>query len=74
MGVKIKKEVPSELVMLMVLIAVSGVFLGGWLLMLLLGMFAGYMAMPGLAIGYWASTGVFLMVRLAFSKTNVKSS
>lgn len=42
--------------------------LSGWMLMLLLGMFAGYMAMPGLAIGYWASVGIFLMVRLSLMK------
>lgn len=37
-----------------------------WVFMLLLGMFAGHMAMPGLAIGYWASLGIFMMLRLAF--------
>ena len=41
---------------------------GAWIFMLLLGMFAGYMAMPGLALGYWASMGVLAMVRLVFMK------
>lgn len=41
---------------------------GGWIFMLLLGMFAGYMAMPGLALGYWASVGILAMLRLVFLK------
>lgn len=41
---------------------------GAWIFMLLLGMFAGYMAMPGLALGYWASMGVLAMIRLVFVK------
>lgn len=41
-----------------------------WLLMLLFGMFAGYLGIPGLAIGYWASYGIYLMVRLTFGGTS----
>lgn len=72
--VKRVKVEPETLIALMVLVSVASIFFGGWMLMLLFGMFAGYMAMPGLALGYWASTGIFLMLRLAFSKTNVKTS
>lgn len=54
-----------------VLIAAFGTILfGGWILMLLLGMFAGYLAAPGLAIGYWATVGIFLMWRLAVIKVS----
>lgn len=33
-------------------------FVEAWMLMLLLGILAGYTLMPGLAIGYWASLGI----------------
>lgn len=48
---------------------ILGLF-GAWLLMLLFGMFAGYLAAPGLAIGYWASYGIYLMLRLVFAKAS----
>lgn len=50
----------------LVLLLILKIFGGAWLAMLLLGMFAGYMAMPGLAIGYWATLGVVAMVKLVF--------
>lgn len=50
----------------LVLLLILKIFVGAWLAMLLLGMFAGYMAMPGLAIGYWATLGVVAMVKLVF--------
>lgn len=53
-----------------ILSALVSLAFGGWVLMLLLGMFAGYMAMPGLAIGYWASLGIFVLGRLAFVRAS----
>lgn len=38
-------------------LALVAAFLEAWGLMLLLGMFAGYLAIPGLALGYWACMG-----------------
>lgn len=37
----------------------------GWVLMLLLGIFAGYTVTPGLAIGFWASVGISLLWSVA---------
>ena len=50
------------------LLIIGKIFLSAWLIMLVLGMFAGYMAMPGLAIGYWATMGVMTMISIASLK------
>lgn len=39
-----------------------------WALMILLGMLAGYMAIPGLAIGFWACLGVVELIGLVRMK------
>ena len=68
----VKYNVRTESVASVVFVAVVAALIllafGAWIFMLLLGMFAGYMAMPGLALGYWASMGVLAMVRLVFMK------
>lgn len=51
-----------------ILTLVAHILISGWLLMLLLGMFAGYMGMPGLAISWQASTGIWFMIRMCFMK------
>lgn len=50
------------------LLVIGKMFLSAWLVMLVLGMFAGYMAMPGLAIGYWATMGIMTMFAIASIK------
>jgi hypothetical protein len=53
----------------LLILLIGRIFLSAWMAMLLLGMFAGYMVMPGLAIGYWATMGIVAMVNLIFTKT-----
>lgn len=45
----------------------------GWLLMLLLGSFAGYIGVPGLAIGYWASVVWAFVLRMILTTATTKS-
>lgn len=45
-----------------------------WLLMLVLGMIAGYTGLAGLAIGFWATLVVLLLLNLAFDNPRSKSS
>lgn len=52
----------------LIVLIIGKILLSTWLIMLILGMFAGYMAMPGLAIGFWATLGIFTMINLAFVK------
>ena len=50
----------------LILLLLVKIFAGAWLAMLVLGMFAGYMGMPGLAIGYWATLGILMMIKFIF--------
>lgn len=47
------------------------VLMAGWALMLLLGMFAGYLAIPTLAIGYWASVVSAMMIRFVIHAVEI---
>lgn len=58
------------LITTVVLAVVTGLF-SAWILMLLFGMFAGYLGIPGLALGFWASYGILLMARLVWAKASV---
>ena len=64
----VRTESAMDAIAVAVIAAVIMIAFGAWIFMLLLGMFAGYMAMPGLALGYWASMGILSMVRLVFLK------
>lgn len=44
-------------------------FFEAWGLMVLLGMLAGYLSIPGLAIGYWATWVVALLWSIAKGST-----
>ena len=66
----------GEFIAAIVTILVGTVLLGlfsAWILMLLLGMFAGYLGTPGLALGFWASYGVYLMTRLIWFKASAET-
>jgi hypothetical protein len=47
--------------------------LGGWALMIALGMLAGYAGIPGLAIGFWPSVGLSFLLRMALSNASNSS-
>jgi hypothetical protein len=64
------KEDAALIVLTAVALAVLTGLGSAWLLMLLFGMFAGYLGVPGLAIGYWATYGIYLMLRLIFVKAS----
>ena len=66
----VKRRAPEIEVEAMVFVVIGKILLSAWLIMLLLGMFAGYMVMPGLAIGYWATLGIFTMLNIAFTKVS----
>lgn len=57
------KEDAAQIVFVAIASALILGFGSAWLLMLLFGMFAGYLGLPGLAIGYWATYGIYLMLR-----------
>ena len=61
------KEDAAQIVFVAVVSALLLGFGSAWLLMLLFGMFAGYLGVPGLALGYWATYGIYLMLRIVFS-------
>lgn len=64
------KDDAAQIVFVAVVAALLLGFGSAWLLMLLFGMFAGYLGIPGLAIGYWATYGIYLMLRLVFAKAS----
>lgn len=63
----IKRDVVWPLVLATFLGIVVWGLASAWVLMLLFGMFAGYLGIPGLALGYWASYGIYLMARFVFA-------
>jgi hypothetical protein len=47
--------------------------LSGWALMIALGMLAGYVGIPGLAIGFWPSVGLSFLLRMTLSNASSSS-
>lgn len=64
------KENAAQIVVVSVLAMLLSGFGSAWLMMLLFGMFAGYLGVPGLAIGYWATYVIYLMLRLILVKAS----
>ena len=67
--VRLKEDAALLVAAAIVLAIVTGLGIA-WVLMLLFGMFAGYLGVPGLALGYWATYGIYLMLRLVFVKAS----
>lgn len=64
------KENAAQIVFVAVVSTLLSGFGSAWMMMLLFGMFAGYLGVPGLAIGYWATYVIYLMLRLILVKAS----
>lgn len=61
-------------VIVIIVTLLTGLLLGGWALMIALGMLAGYAGVPGLAIGFWPSVGLAFLLRMALSNASSNSN